>query len=69
MRNATVTIDFHNTIINSDAWFQIEVFDLPAPGFAGMPHNGTTWPNLPSSRKPTPRIVASEKRFTSTVTS
>ncbi len=29
MRNQTVTLDFHNTIINSDAWFQIEVFDLP----------------------------------------
>ena len=29
MRDATVTIDFHNTIINSDAWFQIEVFNLP----------------------------------------
>lgn len=29
MRDVTVTLDFHNTIINSDAWFQIEVFDLP----------------------------------------
>jgi HAD superfamily hydrolase (TIGR01509 family) len=29
MRDATVTFDFHNTIINSAAWFQIEVFDLP----------------------------------------
>ncbi|MEZ4495731.1 MAG: hypothetical protein R2845_02880 [Thermomicrobiales bacterium] len=42
MRNATVTIDFHNTIINSDAWFQIEVSICLAPGFGGMPHNGTT---------------------------
>lgn len=29
MRDATVTLDFHNTIVNSAAWFQIEVFDLP----------------------------------------
>jgi HAD superfamily hydrolase (TIGR01549 family) len=29
MRDTTVTFDFHNTIVNSAAWFQIEVFDLP----------------------------------------
>lgn len=29
MRNRTVTFDFHNTIVLSDAWFQVEVYDLP----------------------------------------
>lgn len=29
MRDFTVTFDFHNTLFNSEAWFQIEVFDLP----------------------------------------
>jgi FMN phosphatase YigB (HAD superfamily) len=29
MRDSAVTFDFHNTIALSQAWFQIEVFDLP----------------------------------------